>query len=109
MKGFRELLTQAWKSTGEPITAKIKNKRIPGPLFPAVFLPHIESPLGARNPGEIIKSVTYYDDTGSYSPELKKIGTDGPIPIAHAELIPSFPPYSSHISKVPLEPGTQEK
>ncbi|KAJ5472258.1 glucose-methanol-choline oxidoreductase [Penicillium desertorum] len=36
------------------------------------------------------KSVTYHDDTGSYSPELKKIGTDGPIPIAHAELIPEM-------------------
>ncbi|OQE20861.1 hypothetical protein PENFLA_c015G09797 [Penicillium flavigenum] len=36
------------------------------------------------------KSVTYHDDTGSYSPDLKKIGTDGPIPIAHAELIPEM-------------------
>jgi choline dehydrogenase len=36
------------------------------------------------------KSVTYHDDAGLYSPELKKIGAGGPIPIAHAELMPEM-------------------
>lgn len=36
------------------------------------------------------KSVTYHDDAGIYSPELKKIGGGGPIPIAHAELMPEM-------------------
>lgn len=34
------------------------------------------------------KSATYHDDEGLYPPELKKIGGGGPIPIAHAELLP---------------------
>ncbi|KAJ5716016.1 uncharacterized protein N7483_013197 [Penicillium malachiteum] len=36
------------------------------------------------------KSVTYHDDEGLYPPELKKIGEGGPIPIAHAQLIPEM-------------------
>ncbi|KAJ5454681.1 uncharacterized protein N7458_005637 [Penicillium daleae] len=36
------------------------------------------------------KSVTYHDDAGVYSPELKKIGAGGPIPIAHANLMPEM-------------------
>ncbi|KAJ5805903.1 uncharacterized protein N7503_003505 [Penicillium pulvis] len=36
------------------------------------------------------KSVTYHDDAGLYSPDLKKIGGGGPIPIAHAELLPEM-------------------
>src|SRR5271163_3928881 len=38
------------------------------------------------------KSVTYHDDAGLYSPDLRKIGGGGPIPIAHAELIPEMQP-----------------
>jgi choline dehydrogenase-like flavoprotein len=36
------------------------------------------------------KSATYHDDAGLYSPDLKKIGTGGPLPISHAELIPEM-------------------
>lgn len=36
------------------------------------------------------KSATYYDDEKAYSPELKKIGGGGPIPISHSELIPEM-------------------
>jgi choline dehydrogenase-like flavoprotein len=32
------------------------------------------------------KSATYHDDLSLYSPDLKKIGAGGPIPIAHASL-----------------------
>lgn len=39
------------------------------------------------------KSVTYHDDAGLYAPELKKIGAGGPIPIAHAELMPEMKPF----------------
>ncbi|KAL5354168.1 hypothetical protein ACLOAV_000253 [Pseudogymnoascus australis] len=35
-------------------------------------------------------SVTYHDDAGLFPPELKKIGAGGPIPIAHADLIPEM-------------------
>lgn len=36
------------------------------------------------------KSVTYCDDQGLHPPELKKIGTGGPIMISHSELIPEM-------------------
>ena len=39
------------------------------------------------------KSVTYHDEAGLFPPELKKIGTGGPIPIAHADLIPEMKPF----------------
>lgn len=39
------------------------------------------------------KSATYHDDAGLYPKELKKIGSGGPIPIAHADLIPELKPY----------------
>ncbi|KAJ5778588.1 hypothetical protein N7520_001834 [Penicillium odoratum] len=43
------------------------------------------------------KSVTYHDDEGLYPPELKKIGGGGPIPIAHAELIPEMQGFREHL------------
>jgi choline dehydrogenase len=36
------------------------------------------------------KSVTYHDDEGLYPKELSKIGAGGPIPIAHAHLMPEM-------------------
>ncbi|CAH0036113.1 unnamed protein product [Clonostachys rhizophaga] len=36
------------------------------------------------------KSVTYHDDEGLYPKELKKIGSGGPISIAHANLMPEM-------------------
>ncbi|KAH7159060.1 hypothetical protein DER46DRAFT_611083 [Fusarium sp. MPI-SDFR-AT-0072] len=45
------------------------------------------------------KSVTYYDDAGLYDPELKKIGAGGPIPIAHAELMPEMKPFRELLTK----------
>lgn len=39
------------------------------------------------------KSVTYHDDEGLYSKELSKIGSGGPIPIAHARLMPEMEPF----------------
>lgn len=45
------------------------------------------------------KSVTYHDDAGLYPAELKKIGDGGPIPIAHAELIPEMKPFRDLVTK----------
>ncbi|KAF4437610.1 alcohol oxidase [Fusarium acutatum] len=45
------------------------------------------------------KSVTYHDDAGLYLPELKKIGAGGPIPIAHAELMPEMKPFRDLLTK----------
>lgn len=45
------------------------------------------------------KSVTYHDDAGLYSPELKKIGSGGPIPISHAELIPEMEGFRELLTK----------
>lgn len=39
------------------------------------------------------KSVTYHDDEGLYPKELAKIGNGGPIPIAHARLMPEMEPF----------------
>jgi len=39
------------------------------------------------------KSATYHDDPKLYSPNLKKIGGGGPIPISHAELIDEMQPF----------------
>lgn len=45
------------------------------------------------------KSATYHDDKGLYPKELQKIGVDGPIPIAHAELMPEMQPFRDLLVK----------
>ncbi|KAH6970750.1 glucose-methanol-choline oxidoreductase [Ilyonectria sp. MPI-CAGE-AT-0026] len=45
------------------------------------------------------KSATYHDDAGLYPHELKKIGGGGPIPIAHADLIPEMKPFRDLLTK----------
>lgn len=45
------------------------------------------------------KSATYHDDAKRYNPDLKKIGTGGPIPISHAELIPEMQPFREAVTK----------
>ncbi|KAJ6783689.1 hypothetical protein PWT90_08047 [Aphanocladium album] len=45
------------------------------------------------------KSATYHDDEGLYPKELQKIGVDGPIPIAHAALIPEMKPFRDLLTK----------
>lgn len=45
------------------------------------------------------KSATYHDDERAYSPELKKIGQNGPIPISHSELIPEMQPFRDLLTK----------
>ncbi|KFY69735.1 hypothetical protein V499_09787 [Pseudogymnoascus sp. VKM F-103] len=45
------------------------------------------------------KSVTYHDDLKLYSPDLKKIGTDGSIHISHAELIDDMNPFREAVTK----------
>jgi choline dehydrogenase len=45
------------------------------------------------------KSATYHDDPKLYSPELKKLGADGPIPISHSELIDEMRPFRDALTK----------
>lgn len=45
------------------------------------------------------KSATYHDDEGLYPKELQKIGVDGPIPIAHASLMPEMKPFRELLTK----------
>ena len=45
------------------------------------------------------KSATYHDDAGLYSPDLKKIGAGGPLPIAHAELLEEMKPFREAVIK----------
>ncbi|KAG0207398.1 hypothetical protein BGX28_001337 [Mortierella sp. GBA30] len=51
------------------------------------------------------KSVTYYDDEKLYDPELKRIGASGPLPIAHAELIPEMQGFRDAITKAWVSKG----
>lgn len=43
------------------------------------------------------KSATYHDDEKLYPEELKKIGSGGPLPISHAELLPEMAPFRGKI------------
>lgn len=45
------------------------------------------------------KSATYHDDPKLYSPELKKLGAGGPIPISHSELIDEMRPFRDALTK----------
>ncbi|KAH6699685.1 hypothetical protein BKA61DRAFT_213594 [Leptodontidium sp. MPI-SDFR-AT-0119] len=45
------------------------------------------------------KSATYYDDPKLYSADLKKLGTGGPIPISHSELIDEMQPFRDALTK----------
>ncbi|KAL3454196.1 hypothetical protein BJX65DRAFT_301982 [Aspergillus insuetus] len=45
------------------------------------------------------KSATYYDDEKAYSPELKKIGQNGPLPISHSELIAEMQPFRDLLTR----------
>lgn len=51
------------------------------------------------------KSVTYHDDAGLFPPELKKIGEGGPIPIAHADLMPEMKGFRDLLTKAWLSTG----
>ncbi|KAG0380542.1 hypothetical protein BGX24_007572, partial [Mortierella sp. AD032] len=51
------------------------------------------------------KSVTYYDDEKLYDPNLKSIGGGGPLPIAHAELIPEMQGFRDAITKAWVSKG----
>ncbi|KAL4804254.1 hypothetical protein BDV18DRAFT_166085 [Aspergillus unguis] len=45
------------------------------------------------------KCATYHDDEKLYSPDLKKIGAGGPIPISHSELIPEMQPFRDRVTR----------
>lgn len=51
------------------------------------------------------KSATYHDEPKLYDPELKKLGTDGPIPISHATLIPEMKPFRDALTKAWISKG----
>ncbi|KFY81823.1 hypothetical protein V500_11061 [Pseudogymnoascus sp. VKM F-4518 (FW-2643)] len=44
-------------------------------------------------------SKEYHDDAGLFPPELKKIGAGGPIPIAHADLMPEMKGFRDLVTK----------
>ncbi|CAG8121799.1 unnamed protein product [Penicillium salamii] len=45
------------------------------------------------------KSATYHDDSGMHPPELKNIGSGGPIKISHSELIPEMSPFRDLLTR----------
>lgn len=51
------------------------------------------------------KSVTYFDDEKLYPPHLKAIGGGGPLPIAHADLLPEMKPFRDLLTKAWLSKG----
>jgi choline dehydrogenase len=51
------------------------------------------------------KSATYHDDARLYSSDLQKIGAGGPLPIAHAELIPEMRPFRDALTKAWISRG----
>ncbi|CAG7922563.1 unnamed protein product [Penicillium olsonii] len=51
------------------------------------------------------KSATYHDDNGLHAPELKKIGSGGPIKVSHSELIPEMAPFRDLLTRGWLSTG----
>ncbi|KAJ1953520.1 hypothetical protein GGI12_005997, partial [Dipsacomyces acuminosporus] len=51
------------------------------------------------------KSATYHDDANLYSPDFKKLGAGGPLPISHAELLPEMQPFRDALTKAWLSKG----
>jgi choline dehydrogenase len=45
------------------------------------------------------KCATYHDDPKLYPSELSKVGTDGPIQISHADLVPEMGPFRDALTK----------
>ncbi|KAF3936072.1 hypothetical protein ABW20_dc0105065 [Dactylellina cionopaga] len=51
------------------------------------------------------KSVTYHDDEGLYDKDLAKVGSGGPLHVAHAELLPELAPFREALTKAWLSQG----
>lgn len=51
------------------------------------------------------KSVTYHDDLNLYPEELQKIGSGGPLPISHAEILDELKPFRDNITSAWLSQG----
>ncbi|KAF9776094.1 hypothetical protein IL306_005759 [Fusarium sp. DS 682] len=51
------------------------------------------------------KCATYHDDEKLYPSELKKIGTGGPIQIAHADLVPEMQPWRDALTEAWVSKG----
>lgn len=51
------------------------------------------------------KSVTYHDDDKLYPEELHKIGSGGPLPLSHAELIPEMKGFRDALTKAWVSKG----
>ncbi|KAI1169913.1 hypothetical protein F4777DRAFT_158953 [Nemania sp. FL0916] len=45
------------------------------------------------------KPATYHDEKGLHSKDLKKLGTNGPLPISHAELLDELAPFRERLTK----------
>ncbi|KAI1213337.1 putative GMC oxidoreductase [Annulohypoxylon truncatum] len=53
----------------------------------------------------LYKPATYHDDRGLYSEELKYIGTDGPVPVSHSDLVPEIQPFRDALTKAWVSKG----
>ena len=51
------------------------------------------------------KPASYHDDKKLFSPKLKYIGQDGPIPISHSDLIPEVAPWREALTSAWLSKG----
>lgn len=51
------------------------------------------------------KSATYHDDPRLYEQDLQKIGSGGPLPISHAELVDELAPFRERIQQAWLSKG----
>jgi choline dehydrogenase-like flavoprotein len=51
------------------------------------------------------KSATYHDEPKIYDPALKKLGTNGPIPISHATLLPEMNHFRDALTKAWISKG----
>lgn len=43
--------------------------------------------------GQTTQRTTYHDESGLYRSALSYIGTDGPLPVSHADLVPELEPF----------------
>ncbi|KAF4436401.1 glucose-methanol-choline (gmc) oxidoreductase [Fusarium austroafricanum] len=51
------------------------------------------------------KSATCHDDLGLYPKDLQKLGTNGPLPISHAELLDGLQPFRDLLTEAWLDRG----
>jgi len=53
------------------------------------------------------KSATYHDDDHLYSPDLQRLGKNGPLPISHSDLVPEIKPFRDALEKAWVSKGEE--